>query len=318
MNSPLKTLRVLRVLAHATLWLLLATVVLSAFMRLSLAGLDCGDWPACYGAPLRTAAAPVDAGVPAVAQPPAVIAARLAHRVVATLALLAIVSMVMLAWAARPRPTPVAALAGVLLALALALAVLGVATPGARLPAVGVGNLLGGFAALAVAWRLVGQLAPATPASLPRGPRLLVWTALTLLAVQLASGALLSTSFAALSCHSLEECHDLVSAAGWPWEMLSPWREPVFSAAEPHVNVDGAMVQWLHRVGAIVVAVSLIALAIVAVRVGRAASGVALLVLIGLQLVLALLALSGGLPLPAAMLHNLGAVALLAVLVRLL
>lgn len=318
MNPPLKTLRVLRVLAHATLWLLLATVILSAFMRLSLAGLDCGDWPACYGAPLRAAAGPGDASPAAMAQPPAVIAARLAHRVVATLALLAIVSMVMVAWAARPRQIIVATLATALLVLALALSVLGVITPGARLPAVGIGNLLGGFVALAVAWRLVSEFAPAARVVPPRGLRLAAWAAFVLLAVQLASGALLSTSFAAMSCHSLDECQRLASAAGWPWETLSPWREPVFSAAEPHVNVDGAMVQWLHRAGAIVVALAIASLGVAAIRAGKVATGVALIVLIGLQLVLALLALSGGLPLPAAMVHNLGAVALLAVLVRLL
>ena len=41
--------------------------------------------------------------------------------------------------------------------LALALATLGIATPGARLPAVAMGNLLGGFVMLALCWRLVAS-----------------------------------------------------------------------------------------------------------------------------------------------------------------
>lgn len=309
-------MRLLRVLARTTLWLLLATVVLSAFMRLSQAGLDCADWPDCYGATFRSQPALVGTESTATAQSPGIVAARVAHRIVASAALVLILSMVLIAWSARPRPTAAAWLASLLLLLALALAALGVITPGARLPAVGTGNLLGGFVALAVAWRLVSKLAPAGQRTVDPTLRLGAGIVLALLAIQLASGALVSTSFAALSCHAIAECQQAASASDWPWATLSPWHPPTFSPLAPHVNVDGAIVQWIHRLGSIVVGLAVAALGLMAMLRGRVPAGLILLSLVGLHLMLAHFALTGGLPLPAAMLHNLGAVALLAAVVH--
>ena len=130
--------------------LMLATLSLSAFMRLSQAGLGCAEWPACYGQNLRTA--PTGESVSA---GPAVAAARLAHRVVASLTLLLVIVMTMATLATQPILRRAGALSLALLLLALGLAALGIATPGARLPAVAMGNLLGGFAMLALCWRLV-------------------------------------------------------------------------------------------------------------------------------------------------------------------
>ena len=69
--------RRLRALALLTCLLSLLVVAVSATLRLSGAGLGCADWPGCYGAIL--------AGVPHAPWE----GARLLHRIVATLALLA-------------------------------------------------------------------------------------------------------------------------------------------------------------------------------------------------------------------------------------
>lgn len=305
--------RTLRRLALVCVALLLATISLSAYMRLSQAGIGCAAGPACYGAQLQElrlgmqAHARHDTGVEL---------ARLLHRVVASLALVLVVAMVVLARSARPAIRGSRGLTNALLALALALAVLGVATPGARLPAVAMGNLLGGFAMLALCWRLVGR----TRADAAQPPAALgAWgvAALALLVAQLAGGALVSASYAALSCTDLADCQRNAQASGWDWRVLNPWHEPVFDPSLPPVNPAGALAQWLHRLGAIVMAPVLALLAATAWQRGRRQAGAALLALTLLQVALGLAMVAVGLPLALVLLHNLVGALLLATLVRL-
>ena len=90
-------------LRRAALWcaaLVLIITSLSAFIRLSQAGLGCEPWPLCYGQSLRQAqsidAQPAGDGAP-------VKVARLMHRVIATVALLGVVMMVVVCFSSRPR-----------------------------------------------------------------------------------------------------------------------------------------------------------------------------------------------------------------------
>lgn len=296
-------------LARLTAMLLLATIGLSAYLRLAQAGLGCADWPACYAESFRLAATPA----PSAAES----AARLAHRVVATAALALMLAMTMLAWTTRPARPAWRRWTTALLLLALALSALGVVTPGARLPAVGMGNLLGGFAAFAVCVRVLA-LTSASPPRPDRRLRTAAGFAVALLVVQLALGALLSTSYAALACTDFADCHRAAAAGGWDWRSVSPWREPGFVFNAPHVNADGALVQWLHRVGAPVVALALALVGIAALRRGRARPGLVLIGLAVVQVTLGWTAVALGLPLAAVLLHNLAAAVLLAVLVWLL
>ncbi len=302
----------LRRMAWLCTVLMLATISLSAFMRLSQAGLGCADWPACYAQNLRAAQlgepAPTGHGVAA---------ARLAHRVVASLTLILVIVMAMTTLATKPVLKRAGALSLALLLLALALAVLGIATPGARLPAVAMGNLLGGFAMLALCWRLAVSARPPSDAA---PARLGAWAVagLVLLCSQLATGALVSASYAALSCSELAECTRAAAAAGWDFSALNPWREPVVEAtAALPVNAGSALALWLHRIGAIVVLPVLGLLGLAAWRRGRRRGGAALLVLAAVQGGLGLLIVTGGLPLLAVLAHNLVAALLLATLVRL-
>ena len=77
------TLTRLRRIALAALLLILAVTTLSAYMRLANAGLGCADWPACYGAQLRTPDAAIAASDTSVA------IARVLHRLAAMVAQLA-------------------------------------------------------------------------------------------------------------------------------------------------------------------------------------------------------------------------------------
>lgn len=84
-----------------------------------------------------------------------VLVARVVHRVAASVTLILVFAMAFGSFTTRPALRREGALTLGLLAVALALAALGVVTPGSRLPAVTLGNLLGGFAMLALSARLI-------------------------------------------------------------------------------------------------------------------------------------------------------------------
>jgi len=298
--------RLLRRMALLCLLLVLAITSLSAFIRLSKAGLGCADWPACYGRALRqqqhgVAVAPDEQAATA--------AARLAHRVVASTALLLVIVMAMTALTARPRLWREGRLALALLALALLLAVLGRFSSGLRVPAVAIGNLLGGFLMAALAWQLArsaGRPAPAGAAPLRAWARL----GIALLLLQVGLGGLVSAGFAGLACPHLGDC----ATQGLPWSALDPWREPLLDDAAGPGNAAGALLQQAHRLGALAVAALLLPLGVVALRTGRRLAGAALLCLVGVQLALGAALVVAALPLPVALAHNLVAALLLAAL----
>jgi cytochrome c oxidase assembly protein subunit 15 len=289
--------------------LMLATVLLSAYLRLSQAGLGCADWPACYGQALSDAAhAPPGAPAAGVAL------ARLAHRIVASLVLVLVVALLVICRTARPTLAHEARLAAALLVLALALAALGIVTPGAQLPAVTLGNLIGGFVMLALCWRLVGITGPIESPTFQF--RRWAIPALALLLVQVALGALLSGSFAALSCSDWSDCSRTARAAGWDWQVFNPWQRPRLAAAPPF-NAGGAWVQLAHRGLALLLLPLLALVGLAALRQGRRPTALLLLLLPGLQVGIAWAMLAAGLPIGAVLLHNLSAALLLAALARL-
>ncbi len=205
------------------------------------------------------------------------------------------------------------ALALAMLTLAIGLAVLGRWTAGARMPAVAIGNLLGGLLMLALSWRLAaGVTAPGQPML-----RMWAWVGAAVLLAQVALGALVSASYSGLSCAAHGDCLRAAEAAAWPWEMLSPWREPVFGATPMPLNPSGALAQVVHRGGALLALLVLLPLGAAALRGQRRRDGAALLLLLVLQLGLGLLMVATVLPLPLALAHNVVAGLLLATVGRL-
>jgi heme a synthase len=308
MNDLPRRLHLVRRMALFAAVLMLATITLSAFMRLSQAGVGCEPWPGCYAQAARDAAqgvaAPVVAGH-------GVAAVRLAHRVVASLVLILAIAMVLSTWLTKPALPREGWLAAAVLALAVGLAVLGIVTPGARVPAVTLGNLLGGFLMLALCARLA---APARFQEHRLGVGAVVGAAVV--ALQVGLGALVSGSLAAVSCAGLADCLNTAQAAGWPWQALNPWHVPLLDTGA-RVNPAGSLAQWMHRVGALIVLPMLALLGALAWRRGRRRAAGALLLLVALQTVMGLLASSGGQPIVVVLLHNLFAALSLALLVRL-
>ena len=300
---------VLRRLAFLCAAMVLAVTSLSAFLRLSKVGLGCVDWPACYGQNLRNLQQGV--AVPAEEQT-ATAAARLAHRVAASTALLLVITMVMVCFGSQPLLMREGMLALMLLGLALFLAVLGFWSSAPRVPAVAMGNLLGGFAMLALCVRLVFAGRP--PSHL--GQRGWVVAAVVLLGMQVALGGLVSASYAGLSCSGWSDCKLGEAVRAGDWGSLNPWHDPVLNATPP-VNPGGALANGLHRHAGLLLALLLLPLVILALRRGRRRAGAVLLILLGAQLAVGLAMSALALPLGLALLHNLLAAALLSTLLAL-
>ena len=284
-GAPEERRRLLRRMAQAGLLLTVLIVVLSAYVRHRGAGLGGGA---------------AETGED-------ILLARVIHRVVATVMLVLVIAMAFSSLA-RPRMPREAGLAVGLLALALGLAVLGVVTPGARLPAVALGNLLGGFVMLALCAQLVavtGELRP-RDAVLRRCAIL----AAILLGLEVALGALVSATHAGLSCRSLAECTALAARGGWDFTGLNPWHLPSSGAAGA---AAGAALQWAHRVGAFAAAAAVLVLGLLAWQRGRRGTATALAGLLFAVIALGLVIGGGELPLPAVLLHNLASAGLLAV-----
>lgn len=295
MDTSCRRMTLLRTMAIACAVLVLAITSLSAFIRLSRAGLGCEPWPQCQAQLLREA------------KQGAVAAARIAHRITAVGALLLVIAMVLAAYGSAPPLVRQGRLVVVLLGLAVFLAVLGRMTADSRLPAVVLANLLAGLAMFAVSWRLVAATRPAGAArTLDAG---WVRLALALLVVQIMLGGLVSAGHAGASCPRLAGC-DLGTAS---WQAFNPWQEP-----DPGAGVGaGALVHMAHRAAGILTAIVVAALGVAASRRGHRA-GALLPALVVLELGAGIGLIARSTPLALALVHNVLAALLLATVASLL
>lgn len=298
-------------------------VVVGAFVRLTDAGLGCPDWPGCYGQPSPTHAAQQIAK--AVAEqggthgPVSTQKAwhEMVHRYLAGTLGLLILAIAAMAWTPGVRRRQPPWLASSLLLLVLVQAALGMWTVTLLLkPVIVTLHLLGGMATLALlTWLATRQLAFANA----QAGWLRPWAALglALLIAQIALGGWVSTNYAALACIDVPTCHGV-----WVPKMdfqhgFQLLRELGQTAAGDKLSYDAlTAIHWTHRVGAVIVACYLTALAAVALRV-PALRGMALLVggLLILQVILGIANILTGLKLVVAVGHNAGAALLLVVLV---
>ena len=233
-------------LAFAAAALVFMVVVASAWLRHSQAGLGCADWPACYAAIVDTTQTPL----------PGTVLARLVHRLAASGALVLVGILVFLALRPASEYAAERRLAWLALAIALALAALGIWTPGARVPAVAIGNLVGGFALFASLAALSARLrSPAAAGST------LAKVALAVVFVHLAVGGMIGAQFAVTGCPPTLACPsaDFGTLAGSG--ILDPLRP--LSIVDGHVRAPGgagALVA-LHRLASIAVVVLALAAA---------------------------------------------------------
>lgn len=288
--------RRIRALALFTCALSVMVVAVSAYLRLSGAGLGCADWPACYGDIL--------AGVPHAPWQ----GARLVHRIVATLALL---SGILLAWRCwRPQPLqPAARYAWLLLALMLFLSVVGIWSSDPRLAVVNFINLVGGLGLVTFSWRVAITSDPSRLVERGAGGPL-CRVALATLTLTVLLGGLIGARFAAPACGSLPDCQ----GAWWPasgWSALNPF-VTLAGPAGPN-EAGGVALHLLHRYAAVLAALLLAGVALRLRAVSRARNAaLAALTLLMLEGFVGVLTVASGFSLWLAVAHNVGAALLLA------
>lgn len=201
MSPAQRRLLLLRRIAWAGAAIVLAITTLSAFIRLSRAGVGCEPWPQCHVARLD-----MTHGQLAALDSPAVAAARIAHRVTASAALLVfIVLLVQLHVGPAARRTP-ARLAVAIVAVALFLAVLGRMSGDSRSAGVVMANLLAGFGMFALAVQLALSLGDRVCETTPPRLRAATWVALVFVVAQVVLGAALTAMHDAGRCTTSPVC----------------------------------------------------------------------------------------------------------------
>lgn len=285
-----------------TLVLMAVIILLSAYMRLTGAGLGCLDWPACYGRNLAGLAPPHPNWV------------NTTHRIAASTMGFTVLVITSLAWRRRRVARSDFPIALALLGLTAFLALLGNWSHDPRLPAVALGNLLGGLGMLMLLWRLHLGYAPQYAAV----SRLRRWVALglVLLALQIALGGMVSASFAALSCVGPSGCNGwlpLASLADFnPFQMLKVPQGSNFTPGEAQQTLH-----MTHRIFALLVLCYFAWLGICLLRENMRRSGKLLIAALALQATLGISAVAFNLPLFLVLMHNATAAFLLLILVTL-
>lgn len=282
--------------------LVFSIVGISAYIRLSAAGLGCAPWPQCYGQALpATPSATIDV-------------LRLLHRLLAVALLPLLLLLLMGGFTRKPDPWEQRWTAVWALVVTLFLAVLGRWTAGAKIPAIALGNLMGGFLLFALCARMVfpgaRQGSGSTPARVGRWRH----AASVAVVVQVALGGLVSSGLAGLSCPDLLAC---ALPSPFSWDALNPWHAPFADPSAWPINPQGALAHLLHRLMGLVTVVLVTVTAWRLLKDRQRRTAIVLLVLIALQLGLGVLLVVAGLPLAAALAHNLLAALLLASLLAL-
>jgi cytochrome c oxidase assembly protein subunit 15 len=308
-----------RQLLMVSMLLAFGVVTLGAFVRASDAGLGCPDWPGCYGhlvglPDTGTEHAEAMRAFPGKPLDTGKAWKEMTHRYFAGTLGLLVLAIGVTSWRLKISRALTCGLFAVIVAQAL----LGMWTVTRLLkPVVVTAHLLGGMTTLAM---LVALLVGSSPRRV-REPesstrlRFVAITALLALIVQIALGAWVSSNYAALACPDFPTCGGL-------WRPESGFDMAFTFARELGMTADGAYlpvtslmaIHWSHRVGAIMVSLTIawLAFGLWQLPHGRRRA-VLLLGLLATQVGLGILNVVLSLPLALAVAHNFVAALLLAV-----
>ena len=307
-------------------------VVLGAYVRLNDAGLGCPDWPGCYGhLTVPEDAAALQAANTAYPDRPVEAAKgwkEMVHRYFAGTLGLLILGLGVVAWRKRKVSGYPLIIPLLLVGLVIFQALLGMWTVTWQLkPIVVVGHLLGGVTIVSLLWWQTLRMRRPREQSSALAPRFWLKAAfalgLVLVLAQIALGGWTSSNYAALACTQFPACH---SGQIWP---AADFRDGFVLWHGLGINYEGGVldssarvaIQLAHRLGAVIVALFTLALAVVLWRWvgGRAAkwSAAVLALLVTVQFALGVSNVLLSLPLPVAVAHNAGAALLLLVFVTL-
>lgn len=298
-------------LVLATCMLTFFAVVLSAYARLTDAGLGCSNWPACYeGNALKERQQPQTGAVRGHTS----WQWKLHSQVVQLLGILAI-AVCGLSWKSRKELRQSPLLPTLYLVLMVFMAVFGVwSFYHLPRPVIVSVHLAGGIAMLTLLiWIALSLMTPAGKVEAVEAQkwRTYSWLGFVLLTVQILLGGWVSSNFAALACTDFPLCKGL---------LLPPmdFSYSLANSAAPLSVEQLTAIHWMHRIGALLAALYLSWLSIrVMALEGLRKIGNAILGLVVLQFVLGISNVLIGLPLAGAVLHNAVAMLLLATLVLL-
>jgi cytochrome c oxidase assembly protein subunit 15 len=298
-------------LVLATCVLAFFAVVLSAYARLSDAGLGCTNWPACY-----------EENALKERQPPKADAPRghtswqwkLHSQVVQLLGLLAI-AVCGMAWQKRKALRQSPLLPTLLLGLMIFLAVFGIwAFSNVPRPIIVPVHLAGGIAMLMLlSWIAFRQMAPPVAVDAVDAKKWRGWARLgvALVVAEIMLGGWVSSNFAGLACTGFPLCQGA----------LLPPMDFSYSleiSGLPLSVEKLTAIHWMHRTGALLAVSYLcwLSFGVMAVK-GLRSVGKIILGLIVLQFVFGVANVLLGLPLLVAVLHNAAAMLLLVTLMAL-
>lgn len=298
-------------LVLATCLLAFFAVVLSAYARLSDAGLGCTNWPACYEENAMKERQPPQAGA---ARGHTSWQWKLHSQVVQLLGIMAI-AICGFSWKNRKGSRQSPLLPTLLLGLMVFLAVFGImAFNHLPRPVIVSVHLAGGIAMLTLlVWIALGQMAaPKTiDAHDAQKWRAFSWLGIVLLLAQIMLGGWVSSNFAALACTDFPLCKG---------SLLPPmdFSYKFDNSIQPLSVENLTAIHWMHRIGALFVVLYLGWLSVRAMAVEVLHNiGIAILGLVVLQSLLGIFNVLTSLSLAGAVLHNAVAMLLLVTLVTL-
>jgi len=300
-------------LVFFALILTFAAVILSAYLRLEYIGLGCEAWPDCFGEMPVVQARGVVPGTTAGA----------IHRFAATLLGLIVIAITVMALRGR-RPVGIGLTVPLsVFGLTLFLSILGYNTPAPQLPAVTLGNLVGGMAMLALLWWMGQRSVKMVNDEDALRNTLRPWALLGLLilAIQIVLGALTSANFAGPSCAAT------LLACDGDWGSITNLLQGFNPYRRLGVDDQGWIVtdsvqkalHMAHRLGALVTFLYLAGLALKALRLDKRlrSTSISIITFLLIQVGLGLSAVLAGLPLALVTAHNAIAAMLLLAVVNL-
>lgn len=312
-----------RLTLFATLFALIV-VSFGAYTRLTDSGLGCPDWPGCYG----TLSVPESIDQIEKAQavyPDSPVEVEKAwiemiHRYIAGILGVMILVIAFMSIKLRDQINYSLKWPFFLLGLVIFQAALGMWTVTLLLkPAVVSSHLLGGMTVLGILTFLMHRNYGTHRENFVsnRFERKIIRFSLVLLFIQIALGGWTSTNYAALACTDYPTCHGTLIPEMDFSNAFTIFRElGVTSLGEPLSLEALHAIQWVHRVGAIVLLFYLLFVAyILRVNQGFNMWKNVLILVISLQFIIGIANLLLHLPIVLATLHNLGAALLVVILV---
>ena len=305
-------------------FLTLCVVVFGAYVRLTDAGLGCPDWPGCFG----TLTVPESEVAIMEAQglyPGSIVEIgkawrEMIHRYLAGILGLLILLISFISYKIRHELKVKITLPFAILALVIFQATLGMWTVTQLLkPAIVTAHLIGGMTILGLLTYLTHRHLGAVSNTIVIEPgiKFYIRFGFVLLFIQILLGGWTSTNYAALACTDFPTCHGSLMPDMDFKNGFNPFRELGMTASGEGLSIEALQaIQWVHRLGAVVLTAYLIFMAYLLRNYpsNRFYRNLLLLVLL-LQVIIGIANLVMYLPLLLATLHNLGAALLVIIMV---